>query len=135
MCTDAMLAPTRPLGRRELEDMIHGPLARILWMLLNAGDPPLHGLIPSQYPWQELMPSVYRASVRPGPGPITVRFPLLQSRHRRPADPATDAAHAQEESEETNACDDPRHTRIQLSTPLRGRLRQLGLDLLHQRVV
>jgi hypothetical protein len=55
-------------------------------------------------------------SVPPGQGPITVRLPLLQSLHWRLANPATDAAHA-EEREETNACDEPSNALIQLLTP------------------
>lgn len=58
-----------------------------------------------------------RTSVAHGPGPITVRLPLLQSPHRRLANPATDAAHAQEEREETNAGDELRSALIQLLTP------------------
>jgi hypothetical protein len=58
-----------------------------------------------------------RTSVPPGQGPITVRLPLLQSPHRRLANPATGAAHAQEEREETNACDEPSNALIQLLTP------------------
>jgi hypothetical protein len=55
-------------------------------------------------------------SVPPGQGPITVRPPLLQSLHRRIANPATDAAHA-EEKEETNACDELSSALMQLLTP------------------
>jgi hypothetical protein len=55
-------------------------------------------------------------SVPPGQGPITVRPPLLQSLHRRIANPATDAAHA-EEREERNACDELSDALMQLLTP------------------
>jgi hypothetical protein len=58
-------------------------------------------------------------SVPPGQGPITVRPPLLQCLHRRLANPATDAAYA-EEGEETNACDELRNARMQFVTPYRS---------------
>jgi transposase len=56
-------------------------------------------------------------SVPPGQGPTAVGSPLLQSLHRRLANPATDAAHAQEEREETNAGDELCHAFTQLFTP------------------
>jgi hypothetical protein len=62
---------------------------------------------------------LFRTSL-PGQGPITVRPPLLQSLHRRIANPATGAAHAGEEREETNACDELRHALMQLLTPYHG---------------
>jgi hypothetical protein len=60
---------------------------------------------------------VRMTSVPTGPDAIILRLPLLQGHHRRLANPATHAAHAQEEKEETNACDEPSHAVIQLPPP------------------
>jgi hypothetical protein len=61
-----------------------------------------------------------RWTSRPGSDAIILRLPLLQSHHRRPANPATGAANAQEEREEINECDEPRNAFIQLFTPIIG---------------
>ena len=53
---------------------------------------------------------------RSGPDTIILRVPLLQRHHRRLANPATEASNAQEESEETHACDEPSGALIQLPT-------------------
>jgi len=50
-----------------------------------------------------------------GPDAIILRLPLLQRHHRRPANPATRAANAEEE-EETNGCDEPSNALMQLLT-------------------
>jgi hypothetical protein len=55
-------------------------------------------------------------SIPTRPDAIILRLPLLQSHHRRPVNPTTEATHA-EEREETNACDKPSNTLIQLLTP------------------
>lgn len=54
-------------------------------------------------------------SVPTGPDAINLRLPLLQRHHRRPANPATRAANAEEE-EETNGCDEPSNALMQLLT-------------------
>jgi hypothetical protein len=43
---------------------------------------------------------VLRTSVPPGPDALDLRLPLIQRLHWRPASPATDTAHAQEERED-----------------------------------
>jgi len=50
----------------------------------------------------------------------TEPLPLLQCHHGWPANPTTDATHAHEPLEETNACDELDHALFQRSTPSPG---------------
>jgi hypothetical protein len=61
-----------------------------------------------------------RRTSRGGPQTVILRLPLLQRHHRRLANPATGAAHAQQEREEAQASDEPRNVLTQLLTPYHG---------------